>query len=137
MKTATKIILLSAFIIISSTVAYARRKEPEPVAPIDHNDVIYSVPHFIQCLNDTKGLEQNGGYILARDKNTKRIKWLVQIYVTKYDKTIEQDAQDVFITEIKLSEDMLMIKDEKGRTFLLNINTLEIKPLSLKKDSVK
>ena len=125
MKTTKNLILLAAVTIISPSIAYAVRIPPKPVAPIDYNDVIYSVPHFIYCSNQEN---QNGGYILARDKKTKRIKWLIQIYVTKYNKSLETDVQDIFITNIKLDGDFLKIKDEKGRTFTLNINTLEIKP---------
>jgi hypothetical protein len=129
MRITYKIMLETAFTIIFSTSAYAMRMAPKPVTPIDHNDVIYSVPHFVQCLIDYGEPLQNGGYILARDKKTKRIKWLVQIYVTKYNKSMETDVQDVFITEIKLDGETLMIKDEKRRTYSLNINTLETKPL--------
>ena len=122
--------LIAAFLTISFACAYAERMAPKPIAPIDHNDVTYSVPHFVQFLGDDDEQTQNGGYVLARDKKTKRIKWLVQIYVTKYNKFLESDVQDVFITEIKLKDDTLIIKDEKGRNYSLNINTLEVKPIS-------
>jgi hypothetical protein len=137
MKITKKLILLAIAFLFFPANSYALRIAPKPVLPIDHNDVIYSAPHSFLLLGDSNEQNQIGGYILARDKKTKRIKWLVQIYVTEFSKNLEEDVQIVCITEIKMDGELLMIKDEKGRTFSLNINTLEVKQLSPKTNSTK
>jgi hypothetical protein len=115
---------IGMFIVLSN--AFAKRVAPTPVAPIEKDGLIYSAPPYVRFSDNV--FAQAGGYIMARDMQTQRIKWLVQIYVTKYDKLMEKDVQDVFIKQIQLAGDVMTIKDEKNNTFSLNIKTLEIKP---------
>jgi hypothetical protein len=126
-KISLAVVLVS--LLVSSL--YGKRGAPKEVKPIEKDGVIYSVPHFVGIRgiyerSPHKRYEQNGGYVLAKETKTGRLKWLTQVYVTEYNEKWEQDVQDVFITEIRLDKDNLSISDEKDRTFLLNIKTLEV-----------
>ncbi len=118
-------LILFLFFSIVSTL-YAMRVAPKEVKPVKTDDVIYSAPHLFIMSNSESF--QSGGYVMAQDVKTKRIKWIVQVYVTEYDRKLEADVQDVFITDIKLDKEKLIIKDEKHRLFSLDINSLEVQP---------
>ena len=70
----------------------AKRIAPKPVAPIQTDNAVYSVPHF--SLGERS---QNGGFIEAHHPKTKKLLWRIQIYKTEYDSELEGDIQDVFI----------------------------------------
>lgn len=102
----------------------AKRVGPKAVIPVTFNGVSYeALP-----LGKERGLEQNGGYIIAKDIATGKELWLAKIYTTVYDPDLETDVQDVFIQSIKLSDDKasLNITDEKGRQFTLDLNTQKV-----------
>jgi len=75
-----------------------------------------------------EGLEQNGGYIIAKDIATGKELWLARYTQRCTNPDLETDVQDVFIQSIKLSDDKasLNITDEKGRQFTLDLNTQKV-----------
>lgn len=100
-----------------------KREAPAPVDPIEHNGIRYEVEHW----GKTKGLKQNGGYIAAVAKN-EQVKW-IRIYKIKYSWWgKEDDKQDIFIsnTSIDKQKNKLVIKDEKGRVFHLDLSTSNV-----------
>ncbi len=71
---------------------------------------------------------QNGGYIEARNKATGKKLWGVQVYTTNYDQDLEQDVQDVFITEMTYDQEknVLLVKDENNRKYMIDIQTRQV-----------
>lgn len=107
------------------------RAAPEVVAPAVYGDIEFVVIHF-----PLKGSKiQNGGYIEARNKNSGKKLWGVQVYTTNYDKQSEQDVQDVFITEVTVDEQkrVLIVKDERNRRYMVDIETQQVAQLPTKR----
>src|SRR5437660_1197539 len=77
----------------------AMRLAPEPVAPVSFEGRRYEVIHF----GKARGLEQNGGYVAAIDEASGNELWVQLIYRIRYDRRIEGDKQDVFITGLTLA----------------------------------
>lgn len=71
-----------------------------------------------------RGLEQNGGFIVAIDEVTNQELWLLKVYDVTYDHEMEEDVQDVFISEVELeSGNLLHVTDEHENHYLVNIDT--------------
>lgn len=73
---------------------------------------------------------QDGGYLLALEESTGRPLWCVQVYNTSYSPSEEKHDQDVFITELRLDGDRLLVLDESGRTHSVDLAGREVKLLS-------
>lgn len=74
------------------------------------------------------GFKQNGGVIAAVDVSSGKELWALQIYTTIYDENEEADVQDVFITELKLSNDgqSLTVKNEEHKQFVVKLSDRSI-----------
>ena len=115
MKRNLLILAILIGVLFTSTFVIARRKAPKWVKNIIHKGIKYSAPHDIMgCV--------------AATKSTVRI-WWKQIYVVKYNPAFETDVQDVFIKNLKIEDDNLIIENEKGYVYLLDLETLEVKVL--------
>ena len=95
----------------------AKRLAPNEVAPVKTDKAVISVPHF-----------PKGGVLEAHDPKTKKLLWRVQVYKTVYDKNLEKDVQDVFIKSLSYDKrhNLLIMSDEKGRVFVLNLKTKKV-----------
>jgi hypothetical protein len=102
-----------------------KRGGPAEVAPVTIDNVTYSVIHFGRA----EGLDQNGGYLLAKDKKTGEKLWTLKVYNTKVNPELERDVQDVFITELKKHGQDLDVSDEKGNRYRVDVKKRSVKPL--------
>jgi len=91
---------------------FAKRAVPKPVVPVVFNGVTYSAPN-----------DRRGAYVVATDEKNGRKLWEVKVFETKYDSQLEEDVQDVWITELHISNDSLLVKDEKSRCYRVNLAT--------------
>ncbi len=100
-----------------------KRIAPEDVHPITLDGVRYEVLHW----GKRRGLDQNGGYIVAIDSNGKEL-WVSKVYSIDYDSRLENDVQDVFIQSMELSEDkrFLNIVDEDNRLYKFDLITHKV-----------
>lgn len=112
-----KITVTLAILLIMAATVEAKRSPPKEVPPVTRNGVVYSVPHAQM------------GCVSASDEKSGRLLWTKQIYVVKYDPLLEQDVQDCFITELRFSEDKLLVSNEREYQFELNPATLAVKVL--------
>jgi hypothetical protein len=101
-----------------------KRVGPADVKPVTANGVRYEVLHW----GLERGLEQNGGYIVAKDPVSDKELWLAKIYSIDYKPKLETDVQDVFIRAIELSDDKKFLKiiDEDNRQFILDLITQKV-----------
>lgn len=78
------------------------------------------------------GLGQNGGFVRAVDAASGSVLWLHRVFAIAYDPDMEQDKQDRFITRLAISErgDSLLIGDERGRRYVLDLRTHQVSVLS-------
>ena len=69
------------------------------------------------------------GFIEARNLKSGKLIWSRQIYTVKYDPDLEGDVQDVFIRNIKVKGNSLLVTNERKSEYQLDLKTLEVKVL--------
>lgn len=95
----------------------AKRIAPKEIEPVIINNVLYEVLNF----DREHALEQNGGYLLAKDNQTGEELEKIKIYDIQYDEQEERDTQDIFIKSIEIFENSkIKITDELGRIFIFD-----------------
>jgi uncharacterized protein (TIGR03382 family) len=65
--------------------------------------------------------------VVAFDATTDEQLWSVRVYTTSYDPFLEHDAQDVFLTSLAVTGDVLSVVDEKGRHFFVDLGTHHVR----------
>ena len=102
-----------AFLLLSSAV-FAKRVAPKEVTVVERDGIEYSAP------TDQKG------FVVAKDKASGTILWSRQVYVIWFDLSLEKDVQDCFVTSLAFSGAELVIRNEAGHDYRLNLETLEV-----------
>lgn len=102
----------------------AKRRGPQPVAPVEINTVRYEVMRGTKA----RGFGQDGGVIAAVDIATGKELWTVMVYQTIYDQNKEQDVQEVYITKLIPNKDktMLQVENEAHKSYSVNLSTHEV-----------
>ena len=113
----TSVALLMPLMLLFTSVAFAKRSAPARVAPVKAGAIEYRVSH------------NQMGSIEAWDATGSELIWRRQIYVVKYQVGLERDIQDVFITTVELAGDHLLVKNERGSDYQLDLGTLAVKVL--------
>jgi hypothetical protein len=113
--------LIALILLSGSFYLYAMRKPPSRVPYIIFNGVEYraEVDRSIPI-----------GCVQAVQPETGRELWWKQIYVIRYNPGLETDVQDVFIKKLQPKDGKLLIENERGGTYLLDVNSLEVKCLT-------
>lgn len=108
----TIFILIFGFLIIL-TPLFAKRVAPKVVKPIIHNGIEYRASNKM-------------GLIEAWDL-TKRLKlWEKRVYRVSINPLMERDVQDIFITELKMEGDKLVISNEQDNKYSLDLKTKKV-----------
>ncbi len=116
--------LIAPFLIVTcllSLNALAKRIGPAPVKPIEFQGVKYIAPN-------SSGVE---GKIEAQDAKTGKKLWDAVIYRVHLKPDLEQDVQWVFITQLSIHDNSLLITNERDKQFRLDLSTKkveEVKP---------
>lgn len=97
---------------------YAKRLAPEDVAPVTHDGLTYKVEHW-----ESSNKIQNGGVLEVYKEGTEEKIKSILVYKVTRDDHLEEDAQDTFITTLKLSEDKksLIVVNEEGDTYQVSL----------------
>ena len=110
------IYLLTLLFVWFST-SSAKRTLPQVVKPIMHKGIECRAPHdYMGCIG-------------AWDIKSKEIIWRKQVYIIKHVIGVERDVQDVFIKSMQLSGNSLVIINEKGFEYKLDLKSLEVKAI--------
>lgn len=96
--------------------ALAKRAAPKPVAPVAYKGTTYTAPNQ----DGTKA------YVVASDSKGKEL-FRTKIFDVPIDQKLEEDIQWVFITDLKSDGDSLLVRDEKGRCFAIDLSTHTVK----------
>jgi hypothetical protein len=112
--------LIGCALFLAASSASAKRMLPPDVAAVINGSVRYEAPHF------NTPCAQNGGCLVAYDNTTNAQLWAVKVYCTKYDPSLEQDVQDVFVTSLALENAKLQVANEKGQHFAIDPQTQEV-----------
>ena len=88
--------------------ASGKRAAPAPVPAVTIASVEYAAPPSAM------------GFVVATDKKTGRELWRQRIYKILRDPGLESEVQDVFINGLELVNGRLLIRNERGKVFLLD-----------------
>ena len=97
------------------SVTAKKRAAPAPVSPVSSKGIRYEAVHW----GKSRGLSQNGGYIAAIDLASGREIWVLKVYDVTYDGDLEEDREDIFITNLSLTADgsALEVVNERGASY--------------------
>lgn len=101
-------------IVLMATHANAVRVSPSFVQPLTHNGITYSAPH------------QRMGYVVASDAKTGNELWSVRVYGVEYGRAAEGDLEDVYITSLSIKDATLIVTNERGHEFSIDLKTREV-----------
>lgn len=122
-KTRAVFILVTCICFLAvGSLAEAKRAAPKEVDPVIHKGIRYVAAHF-----KMEGKEFGHGYIEAWDIASNRKLWDLRIYEEKYDPYIERDVQDVFITSLTIKDDHLVVTNERGEVYEVDLRTRKIR----------
>jgi hypothetical protein len=104
-----------------------KRSAPPKVEPVEHRGVRYAVVRGAKG----RGLPQNGGYIEATELASGRSLWLVKVYEIVYDRDIEDDKRDVYISRLRLdaARSRLLIENERDERFAVELDGSKVQKL--------
>lgn len=101
-----------ASLVVLSTLAAAKRLPPKPVTPVVADGIRFSA--------EGGGTDQ---YVVATDTSTDKELWRAKVFHTYIKPWLEEDIQDVFITDLKVMENALFVRDEKARCYSVDLKT--------------
>jgi hypothetical protein len=117
-RTATTLLGAAAccLVVLASGDISAKRLAPEPVKPVTVAGVTYFAPAWPI------------GIVIAKDVSSSQELWRQRIYTLRYDRRLEQDVQDVFITSLVVRDgNALIITNERGERFILDLSTRTVR----------
>jgi hypothetical protein len=92
----------------------AKRAAPQSVAPVVADTVEYSAPHELM------------GVVVATDRQSRKKLWQKRIYRVARNPALESDVQDVFITSLAIEGNALIIRNERGDQYVLELSTRKV-----------
>jgi hypothetical protein len=124
-------VLIACLIAISAHTAEAKRAPPTPVQPVEFRGVRYEAPQACVLIKPqpvtSDGECPNGGIVQAIEMHSGRVLWTLRVYETRYDDSLERDAQDVFVTALRIENGRLVVEDEKKRVFEVDLHTRHVR----------
>ena len=126
MLAAVPVAAAAPLLAIADGIEKERAEAPEP-APVTAKGVRYAALPW----GKVRGLGQNGGYVAAYDRGGREL-WVLKVYDVTYDKTREEDKQDVFITRLALDAEArhLVVENERGAIYSVDLRTRAVRALS-------
>lgn len=92
----------------------AKRAAPVPLPPVVIDSVVYSAPHAQM------------GFLVATDARSGQELWRVRVYGVPVDSALERDVQDVFITALGLQNGALVVTNERGDRYSVDLATRKV-----------
>ena len=107
------LIFLCAIFVLAAPVL-AKRGAPPLVPPVTVGTVEYSAP------------SGRMGFVVATDTRSHQELWRERIYFVVINPFLERDVQDVFINSLVVEGNSLLITNERGARFVLNLATRKV-----------
>jgi hypothetical protein len=98
--------------------APGKRVPPKPVSPVISNGIRYSA--------EGDGRDQ---YVVAADASSGHVLWRVKVFHNHIKFWIEEDVQWVFITDLKLIDNSLLVRDERPQCYSIDLMRKNVKKL--------
>lgn len=111
------ITVFSLIALVAPPALYSDRIAPKEVTSVIKNGIKYLAPH------------DQMGCVEARSEKTGQLFWRKQIYVVRYWLELEEDVQYCYITSIRLTETKMLVKNEEGFEYELDLDSLSVKAL--------
>ena len=94
----------------------AKRIPPKPVKPVSANGITYSA-------------EGDGrrGYVVATEASTHKELWRFQVFKVHIKFWVEEDVQWVYITDLRISGEMLLVRDERAECYGVGLQDRKLK----------
>jgi outer membrane protein assembly factor BamB len=108
--------LLLILAVLAPMGLWAKRVPPKPVSPVVYAGVTYSVAG-----------DGREGYVVAIETSTGKELWKVKVFTVHIKGWTEEDVQWVFITDLSLDSNALLIRDEKSRCYRLDLEKKRVK----------
>jgi hypothetical protein len=104
----------------------AKRQAPA-AKPVVHKGIRYMQLRRPQ----EQGFTQSGGVIAAIDEATEKQLWVVQLYQTAFNVQEERDAQEVYLSELRIDakNGMLIAIDERKRHWQISLTDRSVRQL--------
>jgi len=116
-------LIVLATLLLAPVVVYGKRVPPKPVKPVVANGVTYSA--------DGDG---RAGYIIATENATGKELWRTRVYSVHIKFWMEEDVQWVYITNLKIVGNSLLIRNETSRCYDLDLTKRKSKQISCPMD---
>ena len=102
---------------LAATALMAMREPPAPVAPVVHNGVKYTAP------------AEQMGYVVAFNASSGAKLWEQKIYDVKLDPTLEADIQFIYIRNLAIQGNELVITNEAEARYAMNLSSRAVRKL--------
>jgi hypothetical protein len=99
---------------------FAKRRAPK-VVETDHADRIYRANDLT-----ADGTDQAAGIVEVFDRHGDKRLWSVRVYCIEKNPGLEQDVQDVFVARLEVRGKTLIVTDELGDIFEVNLPTRKV-----------
>ena len=66
------------------------------------------------------------GFVVATNASSREELWRQRIYSISINPALERDVQDVFITSLRARGDVLLVTNERGERFVLDLPTRKV-----------
>ena len=103
--------------LFSPFAAEAKRMGPAKVEPVVYEGVRYTAP------ND----DGKRGYIHAEDAKTGKALYDIEVFSVKVEPGLEEDVQWKFIRGMKIEGGSLIVNDEKGGIYAVDLKTRKVR----------
>jgi outer membrane protein assembly factor BamB len=125
-----KIFRLASVVIATSflsPIALAKRGTPKPVNAIVSSRVRYIAPSVMPKYRSIYGAPTcEIGCVEARNDRTGKLLWKIEVYQIKSDPQMETDVQDVFISALSIERGKLIVENEAGAKYSVDLKTRAI-----------
>ena len=88
----------------------AKRLPPKPVSPVVSGGIRYSAAG--------NGKDQN---VVATDVASGKVLWQVRVFHNEIEASLEEDVQWIYITDLKVVDRSLLVKDERSRCYSVDL----------------
>jgi hypothetical protein len=124
--------IIAIAVLLLPQMAIAKRAAPNPVAPVVGGKVRYMAPDVTPKYLSIYGASKcfkSGNCLEARDRKTSKLLWQAEVYQTKFDPNLETDVQSVYINSIEIDRGKLIVKNERGDRYSVDLKTHAVKKM--------
>ncbi len=111
-----KFVIACVGLVVVTGSAVAKRVPPKPVSPVISGGIRYSA--------EGNGRDQ---YVVAADVSSGKVLWKVKVFHNNINFELEEDVQHIFITDLKLVDNSLFVRDEALRCYSTDLGGKGVK----------